>query len=92
MNDRIVAVGVFVAAVLFLIVWTIVIMVSSRLPTAIELFVPVGVALVAGVIVRRGSTGRLRRLGSFLVILGVASLIAVVGLLWLLLNGLGRPY
>jgi hypothetical protein len=45
-----------------------------------------------GLVLRWRGTARTRTLGSILVILGVVSLAIVVGLIWLLLEGLGRPY
>ncbi len=57
-----------------------------------DLLVLASTVLGVGLLLRWRGTAHTRTLGSILVILGVVSLAIVVGLIWLLLQGWGRPY
>jgi hypothetical protein len=50
------------------------------------------VVLGSGIVLRLRGTGSTRRLGSVLSIAGAASVAIIVALMWLLVQGLGRPY
>jgi hypothetical protein len=91
MTDRTpVVLAIASAVVLFL--WAAPIVLLGRAPGAIELLLPGAIALVLGLFLRSRSTARLQRLGSILIVLGVVATIVVGALIWLLLNGLGRPF
>ncbi len=64
---------------------------GSRL-SAFDLLVLATIVLGAGLLLRRRSTGSRRMLGSVLAIVGVALVVLVAGSIWLLTQGLGRPY
>jgi hypothetical protein len=60
--------------------------------SAIDLLVLAAVVLGLGLLLRWRRTGSTRTLGSVLAIVGVVCLVLSVGLIWLLVQGLGRPY
>jgi hypothetical protein len=64
---------------------------GSRLG-AIDLLVLAAIVLGAGLVLRWQGAGSTRTLGSVLAILGVAFVVLVAGLIWLLTQSLGRPY
>lgn len=64
---------------------------GSRL-SAFDLLVLAAIALGAGILLRRRGTGSTRTLGSVLAIVGVVFVVLVAGMIWLLTQGLGRPY
>jgi hypothetical protein len=60
--------------------------------TAFDLLVLAAIVLGTGLLLRWRGTGSTRTLGSVLAIVGVAFMVLVAGLVWLLMQGLGRPY
>ncbi len=64
---------------------------GSRL-SALDLLVLAAIVLGAGLLLRWRGTGSTRTLGSVLAIVGVVFVVLVAGLIWLLTQGLGRPY
>jgi glucose-6-phosphate-specific signal transduction histidine kinase len=91
MTDRTSALLAIVSAV-FLFLWAVPIVLFGRGPGAFELLLPGAVALALGVFLRSRSTSRPQRLGSILIVLGLVATIVVGALIWLLLNGMGRPF
>ena len=91
MTDRTSAVLIIVsAAVVFL--WAVPIVLFGRAAGAFELLLPGAVGLMLGLSLRSRSSARLQRLGSILIVLGIVATILVGALIWLLLNGMGRPF
>jgi drug/metabolite transporter (DMT)-like permease len=84
--------GAGVAALLVLFVMLSSMLVRGEVPSAFDLVVLAAIVLGVGLLLRWRGTGRSRTLGSILVIVGIVSLAIVLGLIWLLLQGLGRPY
>jgi hypothetical protein len=64
---------------------------GSRL-SAFDLLVLAAIVLGAGLLLRWRGTGSTRTLGSVLAIVGVILVVLAAGLIWLLTQGLGRPY
>jgi hypothetical protein len=64
---------------------------GSRL-SAFDLLALAAIVLGAGLLLRWRGTGATRTLGSVLAIVGVAFVVLVAGLVWLLTQGLGRAY
>jgi hypothetical protein len=65
---------------------------GGRRLSAIDLLVLAAVVLGLGLLLRWRRTGSTRTLGSVLAIVGVVGTALAVGLIWLLVQGLGRPY
>jgi hypothetical protein len=85
-------VGAVVACLLVgFVVAAPVILGGSRL-SAFDLLVLAAIVVGAGLLLRWRGTGATRMLGSVLVIVGVVIAVLVAGLIWLLTQGLGRPY
>ena len=64
---------------------------GSRL-NALDLIALAAIVLGVGLLLRWRGTGHTRTLGSVLAFVGVAFVVLVAGLIWLLTQGLGRPY
>jgi drug/metabolite transporter (DMT)-like permease len=84
--------GAAIAALLVLIVVLSPVLLGGETPSSFELLVLALGVLGLGLLLRWRGTAHARTLGSALVMLGVVSLAIVVGLIWLLLEGWGRPY
>jgi hypothetical protein len=84
--------GAAAAALLVLFVVLSSVLLRGQGLSAFDILVLASTVLGVGLVLRWRSTARTRTLGSILVILGVVSLAIVVGLIWLLLEGMGRPY
>ena len=91
MTDRTSAILAIVGAVVVFL-WAVPIVLFGRGPGAFELLLPGAIGLMLGLFLRSRSTSRLQRLGSILVVLGLVATIVVGALIWLLLNGMGRPF
>jgi hypothetical protein len=90
-TDRTSAVLAIVSAVVVFL-WAVPIVLFGRGAGAFELLLPGAIGLLLGLFLRSRSTSRLQRLGSILVVLGLVVTILVGVLIWLLLNGMGRPF
>jgi hypothetical protein len=90
-TDRTPAVLVIISAVVMLL-WAGPIVLFGRVAGAFELLLPGAIGLLLGLFLRSRSTSRLQRLGSILIVLGLVATIGVGALIWLLLNGMGRPF
>jgi len=90
-TDRTSAVLVIVSAVV-LFLWAVPIILFGRGAGAFELLLPGAIGLMLGLVLRSRSSARLQRLGSILIVLGLVATIVVGVLIWLLLNGMGRPF
>jgi hypothetical protein len=90
-TDRTSAVLVIVSAVVVFL-WAVPIVLLGRGAGAFELLLPGAIGLMLGLFLRSRPTARLQRLGSILVVLGLVATILVGVLIWLLLNGMGRPF
>jgi hypothetical protein len=85
-------VGAVVACLLIgFVVVSPVILGGGRL-SAFDLLVFAVIVLGAGLLLRSRETGSARTLGSVLAIVGVVFAVLVGGLIYLLMQGLGRPY
>jgi drug/metabolite transporter (DMT)-like permease len=84
--------GAAIAALLVLFVVLSPMLLRGETPSSLELLVLALGVLGLGLLLRWKGTARTRTLGSVLVMLGAVSLAIVVGLIWLLLEGWGRPY
>jgi glucose-6-phosphate-specific signal transduction histidine kinase len=91
MTDRTSAILAIVGAVI-LFLWAVPIVLFGRGPGAFELLLPGAIGLMLGLFLRSRPAAHLQRLGSILVVLGLVATIVVAALIWLLLNGLGRPF
>jgi len=92
MTDRTSAVLATATAVVFVLVWVVPIVLFGRGAGSVDLLAPGAIGLALGLFLRSRSTSRLRRLGSILIVLGLVATIVVGALIWLLLNGMGRPF
>lgn len=91
MTDRTSTVLVIVSAVVVLL-WAVPIVLFGGAAGAFELLLPGAIGLLLGLFLRSRSTSRLHLLGSILIVLGLVATIGVGALIWLLLNGMGRPF
>jgi len=91
MTDRTSAILAIVGAVVVFL-WAVPIVLFGRGPGAFELLLPGAIGLMVGMFLRSRSTARLQRLGSILIVLGLVATILAGVLIWLLLNGMGRPF
>ena len=66
--------------------------VGGSSPSLVGIIALAAVILGSGLVLRVRGTGATRTLGSVLAISGVVLLALLVALLWLLVQGLGRPY
>jgi hypothetical protein len=90
--DRMLRTGAGVAALLAGFVVISPVILGGGPLSAIDLLVLAAVVLGLGLLLRWRRTGSTRTLGSVLAIVGVVCLVLSVGLIWLLVQGLGRPY
>jgi hypothetical protein len=90
-TDRTSAVLAIVSAVV-LVLWAVPIVLLGRGAGAFELLLPGAIGFLLGLFLRSRPAPRLRRLGSILIALGLVATMVVGVLIWLLLNGLGRPF
>lgn len=81
-----------VIAVVLLVVFALPVVFEGGRTSALDLLILSGGILAMGLLLRSGARGNRRRLGSLLAIIGVISLAGVFGLIWLMGQGLGRPY
>jgi hypothetical protein len=89
--DRMLRTGAGVAALLAGFVVISPVILGGGPLSAIDLLVLAAVVLGLGLLLRWRRTGSTRTLGSVLAIVGVVCLVLSVGLIWLLVQGLGRP-
>jgi hypothetical protein len=91
-RPRLWKVGLAIAAVLILLFVVSPMVLGGRTPSLFSLLLLAAGVLGGGLVLRWRGGPDARRPGLILVVIGVVSLIIVIGLLVAVLNGLGRPY
>jgi drug/metabolite transporter (DMT)-like permease len=90
--DRMLRTGAGVAALLVGFAVISPVFLGGRRLSALDLLVLATAVLGLGLLLRWSRSGSTRTLGSVLAIVGLICTALTVGLIWLLVQGLGRPY